>query len=759
MKQEKQAISRIQKIFKKNPPVSSSQFSDNMRAIMPEFKKWRDTFFRLDCILVGITFLIECILFFYLYNSGQIKESLHVYLLLYLIIPTFLNLLLLLLAVIIRKRLPQHNLSLAQNALPVLTMVFISMVISTTHCAFYTTLCIFCIPISMTTVFSNKALCRLTTVLSIIGVIIATVKHFFFTGTPEERFWMLPEGLIIICILMVIGLVSQTLLDMTDGQKQKLLAFAKTIKEEQSRAETANIAKSAFLANMSHEIRTPINAILGMNEMILRENKNGQITDYAQNIYSAGNSLLSLVNDVLDISKIESGKLEIIENTYETSSLIHDCYNMIIEKAEKKGLDFHIDCDPNIPSHLKGDEVHFRQIVTNILSNAAKYTEKGSITMSVYSHWDQNQFFLVFSITDTGIGIKKKNLENLFSQFSRFDLEKNRNIEGTGLGLAITKQLVDLMYGEIQVESEYGAGSTFTVTIPQQIIDITPMGDYHKRYRDVSHKNMNYHQSFEAPDARILVVDDVEVNLKVIVNLLKETKVQVDTALSGRQCLAMVTQNAYDLIFMDHMMPEMNGVETYTKMKELKNSLNKDTPVIMLTANAISGVREQYLQVGFTDYLSKPILGDRLEKIIIRYLPSDKLQLDVAAPKEEFRTENIMVLQKLFQYYPQADLALGLSYCRQNSNIYLFILQSFGENSKTEELNHFYEKEDAGNYLITIHEIKSSALNIGFSALAEKALALEDAIQKNDWNFVLERHPAFLTEYRTSVNAILKALN
>lgn len=750
------------------------KMNEEMLAIMPDFVKWRNTFFRLDCIFVGVAFLMECVFFVILYYGNLIEESVGVYLFLYLILPSTLNVLIILVASVIRNRLRKDITEMRQNLIPVYAMLLISTVISVTHCAFFSALSIYCIPICMTTVFGDKRLCRRATSFSVVGTVLATVKHFLTTTNKADQVWIFPEGMIAVCILMIVGLVVGKLFDMTEGQKNKLIDFVKTSKEIQHQAEAANIAKSAFLANMSHEIRTPINAILGMNEMILRENKSPQIEEYAKSIYSAGNSLLYLVNDVLDISKIESGKLEIVETNYDTSSFIHDCYNMIAEKAEKKGLELKIECNPELPSQLRGDEVRLRQVVTNFLSNAVKYTKQGSIILSVDQQQNQDTFSMVITVKDTGIGIKEENMKDLFSQFARFDLEQNRNIEGTGLGLAISRQLVDLMHGEIQVQSIYGVGSSFTVIVPQKIIDNSPMGDYHKRYQEISQTNARYRQSFKARDARILVVDDVEVNLKVIVNLLKETEVQVDTAQSGEQCLLMTAQNAYDLIFMDHMMPEMDGMETYARMKESKESLNQDTPVIMLTANAITGVKEQYLQAGFADYLPKPVQGGKLEQMILKYIPQDKIQTEGSEPeKQEATTDtavaggklldakglnNVIVLQKLFQGYPHVDISSGLSYCSQDSGVYISILQTFSNNNKKDEIEHCYKQRDAGNYQILVHGIKSSSLSIGFSDLSEKARVLEEAARQENWELIEEKHGAFIAEYQNAVSGILQAI-
>ena len=392
----------------------------------------------------------------------------------------------------------------------------------------------------------------------------------------------------------------------------------------------ANNAKSDFLANMSHEIRTPINAVLGMDEMILRESEDKKILEYAENIQTAGRALLALINDILDFSKIESGCFEIMETDYSLASLLNDSMSMLVMRATEKNLKMSLDCDSKIPSKLTGDEVRIRQILINLLSNAVKYTKEGKITLRArYNAIDNDNINLILEVQDTGIGIKDDNISDIFSNFVRIEEKRNRNIEGTGLGLAITKLITDLMDGDIEVSSVYGEGSTFRVTIPQKVADSTPVGDVNERYIDnsktITHKD---DALFTAPDAKILVVDDVKMNITVIRGLLKRTQIQVDTAISGKSALELIEKNKYDLIFMDHMMPDMDGVETYNKMKE-EGTPNDDTPVIMLTANAINGVKEQYIEEGFADYLPKPVRGKELEEMLKKYLPKDKILTSV----------------------------------------------------------------------------------------------------------------------------------
>lgn len=430
---------------------------------------------------------------------------------------------------------------------------------------------------------------------------------------------------------------------MIEEKNQELMIANEEAEKAKADAIAAANAKSVFLANMSHEIRTPINAILGMDTMILRECNDNEILEYAGNIQSASQTLLSLINDILDFSKIETGKLELVAGDYALSSLINDVYHMLISKAKEKGLALNVESNKNLPAKLYGDEVRIRQIIVNILNNAIKYTQKGSVTLTVgmsdmklsdmpdHSNDSKSEnitdknTIITFRIADTGIGIKKENISHLFDSFSRFDEEKNKYIEGTGLGLAITKQLVDLMNGEIVVTSEYGKGSVFTVSIPQKIVSDLKIGDISEKYNEPSNKKKKK-STFTAPDANVLVVDDVKMNINVFKALLKRTEINVDSAMSGSEALDMIKEKKYDIIFLDHMMPDMDGIETYQNMKMLEDNPNKDTTVVMLTANAIMGAKEEYLGIGFSDYLSKPVQAPKLESMILKYLPEELVQ-------------------------------------------------------------------------------------------------------------------------------------
>lgn len=405
-------------------------------------------------------------------------------------------------------------------------------------------------------------------------------------------------------------------------------AIIKTIQDyldmerEKQRAISANESKSMFLANMSHEIRTPINAILGMDEIIIRDSKEKEVVEYARDIQSAGRSLLALINDILDFSKIESGKMEIVPVEYEVSSLINDSYNMIFMRAKEKKLELKVRNYPNMPRRLFGDEVRIRQVIMNMLTNAVKYTNEGSVTLSVGCEKLQDErIILKISVRDTGIGIKPEDQVKLFESFKRVDEIRNRNVEGTGLGLAITKLLVHLMGGEISVRSEYGKGSIFYVDIPQEVVSDEPMGEFTLNNYILENEDIKEPKTIWKGSYNVLIVDDVAMNLKVIVGLLKDSGINIDTAESGQECLEATSNKKYDLIFLDHMMPNMSGVETFHKMNEMEDNLNKDTPVIMLTANAVQGAKEEYMTEGFSDYLAKPVQRKKLEEMIKKYLP------------------------------------------------------------------------------------------------------------------------------------------
>ncbi len=397
--------------------------------------------------------------------------------------------------------------------------------------------------------------------------------------------------------------------------------YMKEIEEARIAADNANSAKSTFLANMSHEIRTPLNSVLGMNEMILRTSEDKEIREYAESIKTSGKTLLSLINEILDFSKIEAGRMDIIESEYDISQVIRDCYVFFEEPAASKDLFLNISFDEKIPVLLRGDALHIKQVLTNLISNAVKYTKEGGITVNVTeNHIGNNRIELIIEVSDTGMGISDEDKPYLFESFKRVNEKENATIQGTGLGLAITKQLVTMMDGEITVDSVIGEGSSFRVTIPQDVISSMPSGPLILKHASDEEA---YKESFRAPDAHILIVDDVLLNLKVACALLKKTLVNIDTATSGAEAISMCHKTKYDVILLDHRMPDKDGIETFREISE--KGLNKQTPVVMLTANALSGADEEYKHLGFSGYLSKPIDIKALESTLIKLLPEDKV--------------------------------------------------------------------------------------------------------------------------------------
>lgn len=446
--------------------------------------------------------------------------------------------------------------------------------------------------------------------IGILGLVVATVVEvvLYYMNVTTTIGAALIVGLTFLLVMAIV----KTGQDLMESEKKKQEAIL------------AREAQSKFLANMSHEIRTPMNAVIGMNEMILRESKDKDILEYAGNIKSAGNMLLGLISDILDFSKIESGVIEIVNCEYDLLRLIADEELLLKTRAAEKKISIHTEIDKKLPSKLYGDELHIKQVITNLISNAVKYTSEGSVTFRVYHKViDEDNIDLYFSIKDTGMGIKPEQREELFDSFKRLEIEKNRNIQGTGLGLSIAKQLTERMDGELTVESEYGKGSEFTMRVKQKVTEKTPIGGETDKKQSAENVNSSH---FTAEEARVLVVDDNNVNVMVIKSLLKRVLIKTDTALSGKECIEKTKENKYDIILLDHMMPEMDGVDTLKMIRNDDGNKNKDGIIIVLTANAIAGCREMYLECGFDDYFSKPILADDFEELLIKYLPPEKIK-------------------------------------------------------------------------------------------------------------------------------------
>ena len=738
----------------KNTKAYGTEIQDELRETAPEYEKWRRRLFIMNCVIATGVFLLEIGVNIILFVQGKVNPDIVYHLMRYLVVPSGLVFLAVLFDGIMMRCFPDRDWLL--NYIMVLTVVFMCTVVAVTHYVFPITMTAFVIPVLMSVVFGNNRMTAATAASCSVCVILTGIWRNI-DGTDTDRYYVVQEVVISLGIIFVSLIVAGIVNSLITEQNHRLLDALRKEKRSQQEAEAANMAKSSFLANMSHEIRTPINAILGMNEMILREEKDPAIRGYAGNIQASGNSLLSIVSDVLDISKIESGKLEIIPVDYEVNSLISDCCNMAAGRAKAKELELLVECADNVPMKLCGDETHIRQIIMNLLTNAVKYTEKGTVKLIVSGRLTDGGFVLKVDVSDTGIGIAEENLPQLFTQFQRFDLQRNRNIEGTGLGLSIVKRLCDLMSGTITARSVLGSGSTFTVELPQKVVDSTPCGGVNLNYS--AGAEHEYHHSFEAPEAKILAVDDLPVNLLVIANLLKETRIKIDTAGSGRECLDKCSQQKYDLILMDHMMPNIDGIETLHRLKAIDGP-NVDTPVIVLTANAVAGAKEMYENEGFIDYMSKPIQGKPLEEKILQYLPEnryvlveyDKVEQDLYsklwdAVAREIRSEYDFKL---------IDVRSAVESAEGSKETFRFLLQSFYDNSDKckHDITTSYEQEDYKNYTIYVHALKSTSKMIGALGLSEKAKALEMAGKDNDIDFIRANHADLLPLYDSIIAEI-----
>lgn len=433
--------------------------------------------------------------------------------------------------------------------------------------------------------------------------------------------------------VVLVGLLTSVLLMFLNRLYEEENELSKRQKKE---IEELNKAENHFFSSMSHEIRTPINTIIGLNEIILRGDISEEVAENARNIQGASRMLLTLINDILDLSKIKSGKMEIVNVSYETGAILSEIVNMIWIKAKAKGLEFKLHIDPSIPSMLCGDEVRIKQVLINLLNNAVKYTSEGSVMLSVRCEClTLNRVRVWYTVEDTGQGVKKENIPYIFNAFKRVDEEKNRHIEGTGLGLSIVQQLVKLMGGEISVNSVYTKGSKFIVMLDQDIIDDAELGTFTLNSRRRVHQDAQYKQSFEAPDAHILVVDDNEMNLVVVRKLLSETKIQIDTALSAAECLKMTRIQHYEGILMDHLMPEMDGIQCFHEIQTQAGGLCQEVPVIALTANAGSDNQLLYRKEGFAGYLAKPVSGSLLEAAVLSILPKELVNLSEETQQSE----------------------------------------------------------------------------------------------------------------------------
>lgn len=537
--------------------------------------------------------------------------------------------------------------------------------------------------------------------------------------------------------------------DVTDTYQ--LIGEVMQMREE---AEIANRAKSDFLANVSHEIRTPMNAIIGMSELIIEESRGRKMYDYACDIKTASLNLLGIINDILDLSKVESGKLDLIEDKYYIQLLVEEVVNMIKIVASEHGLKILLEMEEDIPHYLIGDEGRIRQILINLLNNAVKFTKKGHVKLkvSVEEGWESD-ICLVFQVEDTGMGIKQEDLEKIFEEFQQVDTKKNRKVEGTGLGLTISKRLVHLMAGSIEVDSEYGQGTVFTVKIPQKIEDARSITEVPVSAKDLREKQESM---FHVQDYNVLLVDDNKVNLKVAGKMLREYQVNLEEADSGRDAIRLVKEHRYDMIFMDHMMPGMDGVEAAKIIREECGENGKHPIMIALTANVIDGAKEMFLSNGFQDFLPKPISKLELHSIMSKWIPAVwKMHIDKEV-EPELITEN-----ELAEIYMRGvDVRTAIERKGGGLKDYLELIELFlmEGSQKLKLIRSLAKKEDYHNYDIETHALKSAAANIGAEKLSEKAKEHEYAAKEGRYDFIQENVEDLLCDYAEILSEVKRVL-
>lgn len=568
----------------------------------------------------------------------------------------------------------------------------------------------------------------------------AIVSFYRLYRDYRDIFLAKSQNLVAYAVLLISGLLEMSMLS-TNFQGYflpfgMLIFFLGMLREQvmaqnkvfdaRMRAEAQNSAKSEFLASMSHEIRSPLNAIMGMDEMILRESSEKNIIGYATDIETAGQSLLKIINQILDFSKIEAGRVKIASEEYNLGKVLQEVISLTRVQAENKGLKLKVEIDEETPSMLIGDSGRIRQMLVNILNNAVKYTEHGSVTLNVYAQraMDSDTKDIHFRVTDTGKGISAENIEKIFDRFQRITGNDSGKVEGTGLGLAITKQMVELMNGHIDVQSIVGKGSSFEMVIPQRLADFEVIGNFEKKYAEIS-KNEEYHESFTAPDAVILAVDDNEINLRLVESFLKKTKVQLDTVLSGQECIDKVREKKYDLILLDDLMPGMDGRETLDYLRMMEKEHIESTSVICFTANAIAGSREEYMNLGFDDYIAKPVSGDMLEKTVARWLPEEKVTKVIVENNSINTGQNILVSSE----ERLVDYSIGLDYCMNDEATYGEVLKLFVDSAKErrEKIMEDYVNKNMKGYVVRTHGLKSTALTIGAISLSDLCKELEYA--------------------------------
>ena len=532
------------------------------------------------------------------------------------------------------------------------------------------------------------------------------------------------------------------LLDMTDTHD-----YIGQITRMQAQAQAANEAKSAFLANMSHEIRTPMNAIVGLSEIIMEESRGTRVYTNARDVRSAARDLLAIINDILDLSKVESGKMELNQTDYDIKAVVDEVVGLMDLAASRRGLLLLCEYDKTIPSRYNGDRGKIKQILINLLNNAVKFTREGHVKISVGGTPgpEAGQESLVFMVEDTGCGIREEDRQRIFDNFTQVDAKRNRSVEGTGLGLSITRYMVELMGGNIRLESVYNQGTTFTVTIPQKVVDQRTLAEV----PDVSARDEEAAELFTTEGYRVLVVDDNRVNLKVAKEFLKGYGFELEEAESGKEAIRLVRENLYDIIFMDHMMPEMDGIETVEVIRRDCGENGTAPVIIALTANAMEGVGERFLSCGFQDFLTKPMDRALLNEALMRWIPEDRRKKREGSPALRGMNPETVYIKGI-------DLDAAMRYHLGSAVDFreLLDLYCIEGGRKTGLLRDLFERKDYGRYAIEVHGLKSASANIGATKLSQMAQAHEEAANGGDEAFIEEGFPLLLSSYEKQIESI-----
>ena len=619
---------------------------------------------------------------------------------------------------------------------------------------------------------SYKALSSIANAITIIKVF-----QVFFTrghiGIHEDRIF---ELFIVVFAEMAILLAvkkSNSMVKFISLKAQSNQELLKVVEIKRKEAKSAGKAKTDFLANMSHEIRTPMNAICGMSDLLLQTKLTDEQLDYVSTIKLSSDNLLSIINDILDFSKIEAGKMELVPQSYNLLSPLYSLQNTIDVRIGERPLDFKISIKRDMPTQLYGDEVRVQQVILNLLTNAVKYSNQGHIELIVdYEKLENDEIMLKATVKDQGIGIKKEDMPKLFEAFSQVDMERNHRIEGTGIGLTITERLVRSMGGSITLESEYGVGTTFYVSMRQKVEDFNSVIDTESTddFVVISHSNIlkgfvsgkKKIAKFIAPDAKVLVVDDNEANLKVAKGLMGQYKLNVRTCTSGKAALDILeTDKSFDILFIDHMMPEMDGVELTKILRSSNDDYLKYVPIIALTANAIKGVSEMFLANGFTEYLSKPIDTERLGEVLNKWIPENKKEEameeeESVADKNQAVDDNEENLLNMLRRIENVDYDKAMTLCGKSEDILLSVIEVYVKSYSQikERIDSTYAKEDLKNYAIEVHGVKSSSRSIGNDVLGEMAYRLEIEAKDGNIAYVKENHSEFVMKYEQFVGKL-----